>query len=95
MIKSQDDLNPCNDGKRSSDVLVEAISKLETTTKELEKVKKERYTYYKALMQIQYKTYALSGSEEDMTEALYRIDCICDWALRHDEMEEMEKNNGI
>lgn len=27
MIKSQDDLNPCNDGKRSSDVLVSALEK--------------------------------------------------------------------
>lgn len=35
-VKSQDELN---EGGRKSDVLVEAISKLETTTKELEKVK--------------------------------------------------------
>lgn len=35
-VKSQHELNPCNDGKRSSDVLVETISKLETTTKENE-----------------------------------------------------------
>ena len=35
-IKSQHELNTCNDGNRSSDVLVEAISKLETTTKENE-----------------------------------------------------------
>lgn len=40
-IKSQHELNTCNDGKRSSDVLVEAISKLETTTKELDKTKKQ------------------------------------------------------
>lgn len=37
-IKSFDDIN---EGGRKSDVLVEAISKLETTTKELEKVKKQ------------------------------------------------------
>ena len=33
-VKSQDDIN---EGGRKSDVLVEAISKLETTTKQLEK----------------------------------------------------------
>lgn len=38
-VKSQHELNPCNDGKRSSDVLVETISKLETTTKENELLK--------------------------------------------------------
>lgn len=40
-VKSQTELNPCNDGKRSSETLIQAISKLETTTKELEKVKKQ------------------------------------------------------
>ena len=34
-IKSQDDLNPCNSGKRSSDVLIEAISKAERLQKQL------------------------------------------------------------
>ena len=36
MIKSQDELNPCNDGKRSSDVLVATIEKLEQTQKQLD-----------------------------------------------------------
>lgn len=36
MIKSQDDLNTCNDGKRSSDVLVATIEKLEQTQKKLD-----------------------------------------------------------
>lgn len=36
MIKSQDDLNTCNDGKRSSDVLVATIEKLEQTQKRLD-----------------------------------------------------------
>lgn len=40
-IKSQDSLLDCNDGKRSSETLIQTISKLETTTKELEKVKKQ------------------------------------------------------
>ena len=45
MIKSQDDLNKQG---RDSEVLLEAISKLETTTKELERVKKlyERAKYW-------------------------------------------------
>jgi hypothetical protein len=30
MIKSQDELNPCNDGHRSSDVLVATIEKCES-----------------------------------------------------------------
>ena len=38
-IKSQDSLLDCNDGKRSSETLIQAISKLETTTKQLEKTK--------------------------------------------------------
>lgn len=36
MIKSQDELNTCNDGKRSSDVLVATIEKLEQTQKKLD-----------------------------------------------------------
>lgn len=36
-IKSQDDLNTCNDGHRSSDVLLETIEKLEQTQKQLDK----------------------------------------------------------
>jgi hypothetical protein len=36
MIKSQDDLNPCNDGKRSSDVLLSTIEELERTKKQLD-----------------------------------------------------------
>lgn len=35
MIKSQDDLNTCNDGKRSSDVLVATIEKCERLQKQL------------------------------------------------------------
>ena len=93
MIKSQDDLNKPE--THSTEVLLEAISKLETTTKELEKVKEERDTYYKALMQIQYKTPALGGGIADMETALCQIDSICDWVLRPDEMkrteEELEK----
>jgi hypothetical protein len=36
MIKSQDDLNPCNDGKRSSDVVLSAVEKCERLQKQLE-----------------------------------------------------------
>ncbi len=36
MIKSQNDLNPCNDGKRSSDVLIETINKCERLQKQLD-----------------------------------------------------------
>ena len=36
MIKSQDDLNTCNDGKRSSDVLVATIEKCERLQKQLD-----------------------------------------------------------
>lgn len=35
-VKSQDDLNPCNDGKRSSDVLLSTIEELERTKKQLD-----------------------------------------------------------
>lgn len=87
-IKSQHELNTCNDGKRSSEMLL-------STIEELEKVKKERDRYYNALMSIQYETPALGGDEEDMEHALYNINWLCDWALRPDEMKEMEKNNGI
>lgn len=84
----KENLFPCNDGRRSSDVLLSTID-------ELEKVKKERDTYYEALMSIQYCTTALGGSIADMKIALCQIDNICDCALRPDEMKEMEKNNGI
>ena len=36
MIKSQDDLNTCNDGKRSSDVLVATIEKCERLQNQLD-----------------------------------------------------------
>jgi hypothetical protein len=36
MIKSQDDLNPCNDGKRSSEVLLKTIEKCEKLQKQLD-----------------------------------------------------------
>lgn len=36
MIKSQDDLNTCNDGKRSSDVLLKTIEKCERLQKQLD-----------------------------------------------------------
>jgi hypothetical protein len=35
-IKSQSDLNPCNDGKRSSDVLVATLEKCERLQKQLD-----------------------------------------------------------
>lgn len=35
MIKSQDELNTCNDGKRSSDVLIHTIEKCEKLQKQL------------------------------------------------------------
>lgn len=35
-IKSQDELNTCNDGKRSSDVLIHTIEKLELAQKKLD-----------------------------------------------------------
>lgn len=37
MIKSQDDLNTCNDGHRSSSVLLETIEKCEKLQKQLDK----------------------------------------------------------
>lgn len=40
MIKSQDELNTCNDGHRSSDVLVATIEKLEQTQKQLDKAER-------------------------------------------------------
>lgn len=35
MIDSQDKLNPCNDGKRSSDVVLSAVEKCERLQKQL------------------------------------------------------------
>lgn len=40
MIKSQDELNPCNDGKRSSSVLLETIEKCERLQKQLDKAER-------------------------------------------------------
>ena len=87
-VKSQDDLNKCNDGKQSSDVLLATID-------ELEKVKKENERLVDILMGISYCTPALGGTKKDMEKALLDIDWLCNWALRPDEMREMEKNNGI
>lgn len=36
LISTQDELNPCNDGKRSSDVLIETINKCERLQKQLD-----------------------------------------------------------
>jgi hypothetical protein len=38
MIKSQDELNTCNDGKRSSDVLLATIEKCERLEQDLNNV---------------------------------------------------------
>lgn len=99
-VKSQDDTTEDELGRtmtllRAIEQLEKTECKLEKVEKQLDKVKKERDTYYKALMQIQYKTPALGGGTADMETALCQIDNICDWALRPDEMKEMEKNNGI
>lgn len=40
MIKSQDDLNTCNDGHRSSSVLLETIEKCEKLQKQLDKAER-------------------------------------------------------
>jgi hypothetical protein len=40
-IKSQDSLIDCNNGKRSSETLIQTISKLETAIEELERTKKQ------------------------------------------------------
>lgn len=45
MIKSQDNLNTCNDGKRKSDVLIATIEKLEKTEEKL-KIAKEALEFY-------------------------------------------------
>lgn len=40
-IKSQDELNTCNDGKRKSDVLIATIEKLEKTEEKLNTIIKD------------------------------------------------------
>lgn len=47
-VKSQDSLNPCNDGKRSSDVLIEAVTKCHHLQKQLD-IAKEALHLYKNL----------------------------------------------
>lgn len=84
-VKSQHELSTDNDGKRSSEVLLSAID-------ELEKTKKERDRYYKALSLIDYKTSDIhKGKAADIKDVLWRIKSICDWTLRPDEMIEMHK----
>lgn len=41
MIKSQDELNPCNDGERSVDVLIHTIEKCEKLEKKNKQLKAE------------------------------------------------------
>lgn len=45
MIKSQDNLNTCNDGKRKSDVLIATIDKCEKLEEKL-KIAKEALEFY-------------------------------------------------
>ena len=40
MIKSQDELNPCNDGERSVDVLIHTIEKCEILQRQLDKAER-------------------------------------------------------
>ena len=51
MIKSQDELNTCNDGKRKSDVLIATIEKCEKLEKQLRKVR-EPWEYEVVVNQI-------------------------------------------
>jgi hypothetical protein len=77
MIKSQDDLNPCNDGHRSSDVLLQTIEKCE-------KLEVENKEYRSALMAIEVETASLGGDIEDMETSLLNIAGICRSVLEKD-----------
>lgn len=70
MIKSQDDLNTCNDGHRSSDVLVATIEKCERLDKLLKRAVDELVAFqnhksvYSTLLEIKYEYAKIKQIEE-------------------------------
>lgn len=85
-VESADKLNECNDGKRSSEVLLK-------TLEELEKVKQENKKLKDILYNISYQTPALGGNKKDMERALLDIDYLCDLALRPEEIKELKDDS--
>lgn len=79
-VKSQHELT--NEGGRKSDVLVEAISKLETTTKQLEKTKKQLDIAVKALKGVRVWANTGNGGEQAVKN-------LCDKTLR--QIEDLNK----
>ena len=65
MIKSQSDLNPCNDGKRSSEVLLATVAKCERLQKQLD-------IAIKALEKYSQKTEHIVAHNEYTTTVEYR-----------------------
>lgn len=67
------------------------ISDLLENIQDLEKENKRLRDF---LLSIQYETAVLGGKKRDLEKALNEIDCLCDWALRPEEMfiEEIAEN---
>lgn len=75
-IKSQDSLIECNNGKRSSETLIQTISKLENTIEELEKVKKENEELKKELK------YMYNRENVYVTKFNIALDCVLEYSVR-------------
>lgn len=70
MIKSQDELIDCNEGKRKSDVLLATIDELEKVKKENEELKKElKYMYNRENVYV--------------TKFNIALDCILEYSVRN------------
>lgn len=82
-VKSQDEVNQ---GGRKSDVLVEAISKLETTTKELERTKKQLEIADIALAEIE-----KNGTNPEI-KTITAL-CVNNFLLAHKARKEIEELN--
>lgn len=85
-IKSQDSLIDCNNGKRSSETLIETISKLETTIEELERTKKQLAIAVKRIEFLKKKTAFPYYGNNAYLKTIYQM---CDKALR--QIKELDK----
>ena len=67
MIKSQDELNTCNDGHRSSDVLVATIEKCENLEEENKRLKRQLEI---ALLELKWAVVEVSTSAQSFTQCV-------------------------
>lgn len=85
-IKSQDSLIDRNNGKRSSETLIETISKLETTIEELERTKKQLEIAIKALERVE----GFSNNQDKSVQSLVNQIVSC-WLASHSALKQIKE----